>query len=141
MSLVPKIRIEDRRRQQLADTRPDLVDRWLAAMEKDTRDVPARTKLVDARPADAVDTCYNGFGTPIPDQSVCPVLFRPTENPRQAAGEGAALDVAKCRLAPLDRSDYSVSFSDAQWALEAAFPTGVCDWTRNGIAQRGAIRG
>jgi hypothetical protein len=36
----------------------------------------------------------------------------------------------KCRLKPLDRAAYSVTFTDAQWArLRSAFPTGVCDWS------------
>ena len=33
-----------------------------------------------------------------------------------------------------------MSFTNAQWArLRATFPTGVCDWSRPGIAQQGAI--
>jgi hypothetical protein len=40
----------------------------------------------------------------------------------------------KCRLKALNRSDYNVTFTDAQWvALQGAFPTGVCDFAQPGI--------
>ena len=51
--------------------------------------------------------------------------------PRTAAGSPLTLDVVKCRLKPLSRGDYGVAFTDAQWAqLQAAFPTGVCDYAQ-----------
>ena len=44
----------------------------------------------------------------------------------------------KCRLKPMRRDDYPVTFTDAQWArLQGAFPSGVCDYRRLGVAQRG----
>jgi hypothetical protein len=119
---------------------PDIIDRWLTAMENDNRDVPASVKVADDRPADAVDTCYDGTGQAIPDQSLCPTLFKPTEQPRLAAGEGAAIDIAKCQRKPLNRSDYGVTFTDAQWTqLQTAFPDGVCDYSKPGVAQQGAV--
>ena len=46
----------------------------------------------------------------------------------------------KCQLKPLDRDDYPVAFTDEQWAqLQQAFPGGVCDYSKPGVAQRGAI--
>jgi hypothetical protein len=49
-------------------------------------------------------------------------------------------DVMKCRLKPMRREDYPVSFSDAQWQqLQAAFPGGVCDYAKAGVSQRGAV--
>jgi Tannase-like family of unknown function (DUF6351) len=34
---------------------------------------------------------------------------------------------------------YPITFTDSQWQqLQAAFPTGVCDWTKPGIDQQGA---
>jgi hypothetical protein len=41
-------------------------------------------------------------------------------------------DVLKCALKPLRRSDFpNVLFTEPQWqTLGAAFPTGVCDYTR-----------
>ena len=46
----------------------------------------------------------------------------------------------KCQLKPLDRAAYSVTFSDAQWAaLETAFPTGVCDFSKPGVGERATV--
>ena len=46
-------------------------------------------------------------------------------------------DVLKCRLAPIDFRDYPVPFTDAQRArLRAAFPGGVCDYSRPGVGQQ-----
>ena len=57
---------------------------------------------------------------------------------RQVAGGPLSSDVMKCQLKPLVRSDYGVTFTDAQWAsLQATFPTGVCDYSKPGVAQQG----
>ena len=42
----------------------------------------------------------------------------------------------KCQLKRLRRSDYGVTFTDEQWTrLQSAFPTGVCDWSEQGVGQ------
>ncbi|MFL5896393.1 MAG: DUF6351 family protein, partial [Thermoleophilaceae bacterium] len=49
-------------------------------------------------------------------------------------------DQNKCRLKPLQRSDYTVTFTDAQWAtLQKAFPTGVCDYGRPGVDKQRVV--
>ena len=49
-------------------------------------------------------------------------------------------DVMKCQLKPMVREDYPVTFTDEQWQhLQEAFPTGVCDYTKPGVSQRGAV--
>jgi hypothetical protein len=62
-------------------------------------------------------------------------------SPRQVAGGPLAEDILKCQLKPLSPSDYgSVTFTAAQWArLNAAFPGGVCDWSKTGVGQQEAI--
>ena len=43
----------------------------------------------------------------------------------------------KCRLKPLDFADYRARFTGEQPArLRAAFPGGVCDWSRPGVSQQ-----
>jgi Tannase-like family of unknown function (DUF6351) len=61
-------------------------------------------------------------------------------SPRQVAGGPLAENILKCQLKPLNPVDYgSISFTSAQWArLQAAFPDGVCDWTRPGVGQQPA---
>ncbi len=42
----------------------------------------------------------------------------------------------KCRLKPMRREDYPVTFTDEQWSrLQQAFPGGVCDYTKRGVSQ------
>jgi hypothetical protein len=59
--------------------------------------------------------------------------------PRVAAdGPLTASLVLKCQLKPLNRLDNygPVPFIDPQWArLQAAFPGGVCDWTKPAVGQ------
>ena len=53
------------------------------------------------------------------------------------AGEPFTGDVLKCELKPLDRSDYPVQFTDAQWAqLQQLFSAGVCDYSKPGVDQQ-----
>jgi hypothetical protein len=61
--------------------------------------------------------------------------------PRVVAGEEITTDNQECQLKALSRSAYyPVSFSEEQWtALEHAFPTGVCDFTRPGVGQQPTI--
>jgi hypothetical protein len=117
------------------------MDRWLSAVEKDTRDVPLARKVVDDKPADVHDRCTDGLGHAIPSQEVCALINPISTTPRMVAGEGIETDVNTCSLKPLRRSDYlPIVFTDAQWAqLRAAFGTGVCDWSRPGVDQQATI--
>jgi hypothetical protein len=98
----------------------DLMDRWLTRIESDSSAGTPRDAVVRNRPPRAVNS-----GS-----------FRGT-NPRVAAGAPLRDDILKCRRKPLDRDDYpDVRFTRRQWArLQAAFPDGVCDWSRPGVGQ------
>jgi hypothetical protein len=64
-------------------------------------------------------------------------LFPTFGDTRTAAGGGLAGDTLKCQLKPLDFTSYPVTFTPAQQArLQAAFPTGVCDWSKPGVDER-----
>jgi hypothetical protein len=71
-----------------------------------------------------LDALQTKFGTPV-----------------TVAGESIATDTNRCRLKPLRSSDYyPITLTDDQWQqLEKAFPTGVCDWSKPGVDQQGAI--
>jgi hypothetical protein len=101
----------------------DQMDRWLSAIEADERDVPARQKVVDNRPVDAGDSEYGDY-----------------QSARMAAGGPPTDDVQKCQLKTLDPRDYegvAPPMTDAQLdRLREAFPDGVCDWTRPGVAHQ-----
>jgi hypothetical protein len=117
------------------------MDRWLAAVEADPRVVPLAQKVAQDKPADIHDVCTDGVGNVIPNQTVCELINPIFTTPRIVAGESIATDSNKCRLKPLLRSDYApVQFTEAQWAqVASAFPDGVCDFSRPGVDQRGAI--
>lgn len=117
----------------------DLVDEWLARIEADDGDLPLEEKVRRNRPAAAVDTCWIE-GRPVTDQATCRTAFPYFGDPRIAAGGPLADDILKCRLKPLDRGDYPVDFTSAQWSrLQKAFPGGVCDYRRPGVGQQPSV--
>jgi len=67
----------------------------------------------------------------------CETLFPTFGDTRTAAGGGLAGDTLKCQLKPLNFADYPVTYTAAQHArLQAAFPTGVCDFSKPGVDER-----
>ncbi|MEA2492955.1 MAG: hypothetical protein QOJ29_866 [Thermoleophilaceae bacterium] len=110
------------------------VDKWLAAVEKDPRDLPLAQKVLADKPASVIDRCTNGGGVALPE-SVCDGLVTPYSDPRLESGMPMTDDTVKCELKPLLRADYgSVTFTDAEWAaMVKAFPSGVCDYTKPGV--------
>jgi hypothetical protein len=122
-------------------------DAWLSAVQRDHRDVSLAKKMQQDRPDDVQDRCSNIPGV---DQVTLPggdevcqdaTLETRFATPAMVAGESIRTDVEKCQLEPLRRSSYyPLEFSAQQWAtLKQVFPTGVCDWSKRGVSQRGAI--
>lgn len=115
------------------------VDRWLARVDDDNRDVPLAQKVIEDKPNDIADRCTDGAGVEQPSW-VCDETVASYGTPRFAAGEPLTDDVLKCRLQPLRKDDYSVTFTDEQWKrLRKAFPKGVCNYGKPGVDQRGAV--
>jgi hypothetical protein len=110
-----------------------LMDNWLAGIEADHSGAPLAWKVRAHKPADAVDACWiNGQQTT--DLTLCAATYPPFADTRIAAGSPLTDDILQCQLRSPHRTDYRVSFSDAEWsALRAAFPFGVCDWNRPGV--------
>jgi hypothetical protein len=112
-----------------------LIDRWLAAVEADRSGDPLEVKVARDKPADAVDACFVADHE-VTDMATCRTLYPYYGDARIVAGGPFTDDVLKCRLRSLNRADYNVAFTDAQWAqLRQAFPSGVCDWTKPGVDQ------
>jgi hypothetical protein len=118
-----------------------LIDKWLSNIEADHSKAPLAEKVRAHKPADAVDACFpENTNVEITDPAVCATVFPHYLDTRTAAGAPPADDIVKCQLKPLVRSDYPVAFSDADWTrLEAAFPGGVCDYTKPGVEQQRSI--
>ncbi len=116
----------------------DQMRAWLDNLVGDRSRAPLAWKVLRAKPSGVGDRCYLPDGTSTADLT-CRGAFRYHGDARIAAGEPLTNDVAKCRLKPLRRGDYPVAFTTEQWAqLRTAFPSGVCDYGRRGVAQQPA---
>jgi hypothetical protein len=118
------------------------VDTWLQAVADDKSDLSRAQKIIRDRPKDIVDTCWIN-SNPVTDPAACAKQYPPPANggdARIAAGEGLTDNIRKCQLRALNRADYKVTFTDAQWGqLQAVFPHGVCDWTRPSVGYQPSI--
>jgi hypothetical protein len=130
--------------EEVSQQQFDLMRRWLDAIVADTAPLSA-DKVVAHKPTMAVDACWrvdNGervnevatFG----DQGVCNDLYPKTPTPRIAAGGPVTDDIIKCQLQPTEEFDYGTTFFSAfqRTRLNAVFPDGVCDYSRQGVGQR-----
>jgi hypothetical protein len=114
------------------------LDKWLGRVAADTSSRPLARKIIADKPSDIGERCTDGAGVALP-ALVCDQTVAPYASPRIAAGGPLADDVMQCQLKPLRRDDYNVSFSASDFAaLKKAFPKGVCDYSRPGVAQKGA---
>jgi hypothetical protein len=125
----------------------DTIDKWVAAIKADTTSATLEQKIASHRPVDAFDFCFlasdKTFLNKLTDFGLCdgdPFLKKHT-SPRQVAGGPLAENILKCQLRPIDRSDYDpFGITDAQLArLRAAFPDGVCDFSKPGVGQQPAV--
>ena len=127
-----------------------MMDHWLANIESDRRATPIEQKIINNKPADVHDACFNtpgatdaqvdesqnvGFGS-----AAC--LLKNAMSPRIVAGGPQAENIFKCQLKPLNLGspDYNGAIFDVgqQSRLAAVFPTGVCNWTLPGVGQTSA---
>ncbi len=116
------------------------MDRWLRAVENDSRDLPLATRIVDNRPEDIHDQCSDGLGHRVSDE-VCVELVRTPYaygTPRTVAGADEFAMNYDCQLRPFSRvDDYGpVPFTESQWQqLEVLYADGVCDYSRPGLGE------
>ena len=118
------------------------MDEWLTNLQKDSSSDPALTKILRAKPADLVDSCWDDAGKRIIEPQTfsggqCNTMFPTFPGPRMVAGGPLANNVLKCQVKPIDYKDYKASFTDAEKArLAQIFSTGVCDWSKPGVEQQ-----
>ncbi|MEA2171921.1 MAG: hypothetical protein QOF76_5221 [Solirubrobacteraceae bacterium] len=125
---------------QCAVTSFEAMDQWLTAVKADKSKHSVAAKVAADKPADLTDRCYSGAGQKVSDELCGDAIVPIYGTPRMVAGQAITTDSNKCRLKPLDRSAYSVTFTDAQWAqVQSAFPTGVCDFSKPGVDQQGTV--
>jgi hypothetical protein len=113
-----------------------LMNTWLDRIEADPSSRTSTQKVLVDKPAAVVDRCTTAAGLS------APCVVSPSGSPRLGAGEPIVNDFWKCQLKPLTRQDFpsTVTFTQAQWAqLKAAFPTGVCDWTKAAVGRQQTV--
>lgn len=116
-----------------------LIDKWLTNIEADTSADPLEAKVLRNKPADAVDACWIA-GKKVTDMNLCRAAFPYFGDPRIAAGGPLADNILKCQLKPVDRGDYTVDFTNAQWErLQKVFAAGVCDHRKPGVGQQPSV--
>jgi hypothetical protein len=116
----------------------DAMDAWLSAIEVDKSNTSLPQKIIADRPKQDSDLCGSNSGTGLTMQQCTGYL---DASPRMAAGGPIQDDVIDCQLATLNRASYKVAFTDMQWSqLEAAFPSGVCDYSKAGSAQQPTVK-
>ncbi len=126
---------------QMGDYALVKMDEWLTNLGKDTSADPVMKRILRAKPADLMDSCYTETSERIVEPQTatggkCNQLYPTYRSPRMIAGGPASNDILKCQLAPLDFSKYKVTFTDAEKSqLRTIYPTGVCDWSKAGVEQ------
>jgi hypothetical protein len=123
------------------------IDKWVGDIKADTTSATIEQKIASHRPTDVPDACYlstdKNYATPVTDFALCDgdPFLKKHASPRQIAGGPLAENILKCQLRPIDRSDYDpFGITDAQLArLRAAFPDGVCDFSKPGVGQQPAV--
>ena len=111
-----------------------MIDRWLAKVESDPSSTPLEQKIINNRPADVHDVCFNNSGAtaanvdasqelPLdsPACTVGPVAIA-MRSPRIVAGGPMAENVFKCRLKPLSFLDADDTVCFSMRASEPASP-------------------
>lgn len=120
----------------------ETMTQWLNTLYEDNSDAPIMSRIINAKPAAAVDACWSPQGQRIEEKfefmgaGQCNELYPSHRNPRLAAGAPLADDAIKCALQEPKKENYSVQFTDKQWQdLLKTFPQGVCDYSIAGPGQ------
>jgi hypothetical protein len=119
------------------------MNQWLDNIAADTSNVSQITKVIKDKPAGLADACWTSEGEKIVEpmtwdgNSRCNQLYPAHADPRIVAGSPLTDDILKCQLKPVDAKDYSLSLTADQLnRLKAAFPQGVCDYSKPGVSQQ-----
>jgi hypothetical protein len=118
------------------------MDEWLTTLQKDSSNDAILNKILRAKPADLVDSCWTPSGERIIEPQTfnggkCNELYPTFAGPRAIAGGPASNNVLKCQLRPIAFGDYKMIFSAGEKArLAAIFPSGVCDYSKPGVEQQ-----
>lgn len=113
------------------------MDKWVAAMEKDTSNRPMSEKVVANKPADLQDRCLLPTGVAAVGEACVDALksLYAYGTPRTQAGDAIYGDNLDCVLKPYDPAkEYgplaNLILPDQVKALKEVFKDGVCDYSK-----------
>ncbi|HNH87663.1 MAG TPA: DUF6351 family protein, partial [Solirubrobacterales bacterium] len=119
------------------DTAIDTLSTWLDSIVADDSSKSLAQKVVDNKPADAVDACWiagnrvDGVAQ-AGDTNTCETTYPPHSLPVNVAGKPLDSITAKCTLKPVNPADYGSPTPEQITRLNQIFPDGVCDWSQAG---------
>ena len=119
----------------------DTLGTWLDGIKGDTSAASGPQKVLTHKPAGATDACWIGGNringeAKIGATNQCETTYPPHSLPRNVAGLPVNSIVAKCQLKPVDPSAYGSPSPSQIDRLNAIFPSGVCDFTKNGVEEQ-----
>jgi len=124
------------------DTMSEWLDELVGLKPAPSTGPPTIDAIRRAKPAAAVDGCWDATGKRIDESATfdgpgrCNALYPSHRNSRLVAGAQLTDDVLKCQLKPVDSRDYRVTFAAGEMTrLRSVFPVGVCDYSKPGVAQ------
>jgi hypothetical protein len=120
-----------------------MMNHWLDTVAADASNASAAVKVARDKPGDVVDACYTQQGERIVESQTwdgkgrCNELYPAHADPHIAAGAPLTDEVLKCQLKPIVATDYTPALTaDQMTRMKAAFPQGVCDYSKPGVAQQ-----
>lgn len=119
----------------------DTLGAWLDSIKADTSSATPAQKVINNKPANAVDACWIGGNridgvAQIGADNACENQYPPHSMPINQAGAPIESIIAKCQLKPVVPADFG-NPNPAQIArLNAIFPSGVCDYSKPGVEEQ-----
>ncbi|MGK2955366.1 MAG: DUF6351 family protein [Solirubrobacterales bacterium] len=123
----------------------NLLGTWLDGIKSDTSGASGPEKVLNHKPAGAVDACWIGGDringeAKIGATNQCETAYPPHSLPRNVAGLPVNSIVSKCQLKPVNASDYGTPNPTQLNQLNSIFPSGVCDYSKSGVEEQ-AVEG
>lgn len=116
----------------------DTLGTWLDSIKADTSSASPAQKVLDNKPADAVDACWIGGNringaAEIGATNQCETTYPPHSLPINRAGAPIDSIIAKCQTKPLNAADFGSPNQNQLDRLNAIFPNGICDYSKSGV--------
>lgn len=129
----------------MGDAAMNTLGAWLDGIAADTSGATLPQKVLDNKPADAVDACWIGGNrvdaeARIGADNQCENQYPPHSLPVNRAGAPLDSIVGKCQTKPVSPADYGSPSQGQIDRLNAIFPSGVCDYSKPGVEEQ-AVQG